>query len=283
MAFTNAATIVVAQVFELLDPNGVIVASLGSGTGGGFPFGGAFSQLAMFHNDPNTTDSSLAWTQSGATGTEIVRLEGPSSAGGGLQGRPQLSLYRQNPGIPFTGVVLNSGRPDGALQPTSYIQMDQGDAGAGSMIFTSDTQGTVQANTGARGLMYGESQFHIAAAATVALTLAVQVVCTQVLPNVPIAGAFMDASWEVYLNQTVVGTAGAFFYLLMDGVQIPVTSSPVQVWDDAIQLKSSGARAVAIPVGVGNHTIQLVCSKGAAGGAAAWQISNTALDIILHR
>lgn len=222
MAFTGAATVVVAQVFELLDPNGVIAATLATGTA---PFGtGAPTDgLTLFHRDAATTDSELGWTHPGIAGNESAFLQGPVSAGGAADNRPVLLLQRE-PATPATKFFLYTGRPDGTFG-TLQTGIDGSDdnAGNGTVNVTAKTLNLqndsmpVQSRTFvSRGNLFGVRFFDALLAGVVNTNAAVQTVLTINLPASPIV-VQVDVSFYMTVTINVAGSV-VTAQVFVDGV-----------------------------------------------------------------
>lgn len=257
MAFTGAATVVVANIFQLVDINGNIVGSLGNGPGGvALPGNGPFSTLAMKHLDPVTSDSSLSWTQNGATGTEAVRLEGPVSAAGAEDNRPQITLYRSAQGPnPTTGLTISSGRPDGAntnplgpyiaMQNDTTVPLETFEIG-GNNITVHDS------NFASRGQLYGLTQ-QSASPASVLLTNVAQTLCTVVVANCPTPGAWLDIFWSVYFEISAVGANYSQYDCLVNGVLQP--KRILHLNSVALGVVLSQRMFVAAPINIGAFNV----------------------------
>ena len=133
------------------------------------------------------------------------------------------------------------------------------------------------------GVVYGVNMYHAVAASTVAVTQAYQVAATVNLPSCP-AGSLVDISGLIYMNQTATGTSGIFVVARLNGIAGTILT-PTLVIHDVIDLNSWSLRALqwwSLPVGAG-FTIDLCIAKSAAGGTASWQVTNTAIDVVLYR
>lgn len=265
MAFQNAATIVVAQIFELVDPNGVIVANLINGNGGGFVSGGPFTMLEMLHNDPTTTDSSLAWTQNGATGTEIVRLEGPVGVGGSEDFRPQIDLYRSNGAPqPAVGINITSGRPDGATAALGAPQIIMESSGnvIADRFDVFGPQGQILSSGGSqRGTWFGVSLHQAVVNAPVGVPIAGTILASFNIPAAPLGGT-VDIDFTAMFNLVADGST-IFAFCDYDGVaQNPNTKfqTGLAATTAASSCTLHGAVQVAVAAGAAVHTIRLIAN-----------------------
>lgn len=277
----DLAVVVQAYQFDLLDPNGVIVASLGAGVGGGFAQGGAFSSLAMYHNDPNTTDSSLAWTQNGSSGFETVRLQGPVVAGHSVNNRPEIDLYRQPSGI--TAVLIQSGQDDN-LNVGAFVQLAYNPAvTSGSLLIGADQVQLTATQSGLnRGLVYGQAMFSAqSAVASVLLTTVSQIILTINLPNVPLAGvASVDVSATCMIACLIAGDA-ADAWIALDGVRV---STFMQYSSPAVGGQVTMHTRTIVALGVGTHTLTLVASVQTVNNGYRLFIGGySELDAVLYR
>lgn len=170
----DLAVVVQAYQFDLLDPLGLIVASLATGTdAAGFPLQAKYAGLEMKHNDSLVADSSLRWTdaQNVANGNEYVQLLGPRNAGAGVDG-PRLVLYRQA-AFPSVRASLLSGNPGGvgATNAEVFAFSALGNYSCGMQVSTTDLLSVSSANglglysdravrflTGAGGVLGGTIQ-----------------------------------------------------------------------------------------------------------------------------
>lgn len=106
MAFSGAASNVVAKLFRLVNSAGVVIAELGTRVSA--VFGGPASAFSMYHLDPASSDSALSWTQN--TTRNETDLIGP----GPLNGLPpSVALTYSHIGIAPMGARLFGGNGTG--------------------------------------------------------------------------------------------------------------------------------------------------------------------------
>ena len=224
MAFKNAATVVIAQIFQIIDPNGVIVAQLGNTTGPNASF------LQFFHHDAPLVDSQFAWTTSGDPAQ--LYLFGPNAEDG--------ATGRQLPSIQMT---------DNSAGTIRRIEIN-----ASQLFVRSDAPAFVERGDGAsRGLLYGVSFHQTTLAADTNFTLAGTTALTVNLPNAPVAGGFMVISFGGRIN--IVGATQPTLDLLIDG-----SGAFVPSWDSGNLPVGEVAACVAgfaYNATVGTHTVQI--------------------------
>lgn len=162
MAFTGAARIVVAQTFILVDPNGVIVATLTNQPPGQYVNIGG-DALLIQHNDPAVTDSFLFWTQLGNTngvGNEEIVLSGPEAIGDAgvppalvlsrfnatkiaqIQGATNFNVITQKvtTGVAGPALSLNATSGNISLDAPAGISLDALAGGVGAVLHLDTTK-----------------------------------------------------------------------------------------------------------------------------------------------
>lgn len=277
MAFTGAATVVVAQTFEIVDPTGVIVAIFGQSTLGS-------NSLLFKHNDVLTTDSFLFWsdpTTLGAGQEEIV-LSGPETVGA-TGAPPQIALAKLTAGKRIRASSTN--QLDLATETVAAVanQSLLLDGVANSMylgeltsfngvlsIVTGDiqlsTDSTVELFSAAgvtRGKVYGVTFHQASWAGAVNVTVAPVVLATINLPNAPVAGATAVISFSVSCALLLDGTSISVYCDVDTVVQNPVTEFQPGIAVTTAACKAQLAGTVQVSVGTGTHTVRLLANVSA--------------------
>lgn len=293
MAFTGAATTVVAQTFILQDPNGVVAAIFSTGNGTHGPFTSTFSALDMFHRDVATTDSSLTWTDGNAPlGNESVTLTGPVDAGGGTY-RPYFSVFRSSPGLGVTTRArMEAGAPSGiqVFEADAFIDVSASGVAGGTFIRLHSPGGfhvdndqlpidyRASATNDTRGSIYGATFDSAALGASPNLLIAPQFLIT-VNELVYPGGGYLDISWTIDLQCLIAGTL-ALCDIFVNGV----VASPVITCNDGIlNARHTYSSRVLYPVAVGvapQVQVRAYCSANNGYQAIATQ---TTLQVVNYR
>lgn len=289
MAFQNAATIVVAQVFQLIDPSGVIVANLTTGNDPtAFPLQALYAGLEMLHNDPNTSDSSLRWTTAGgvANGNEYVQLLGPVNSGGGPEG-PRVYLQR-NSALPSVQAKIASGNTPGVAATLNEVAAFNSGANystrmqtnvdalslstAVGMTIASDRVGVVTSGTSTntpRGGLFGLTTYYTVLGVNTAVGIGgiPANIITIVVNGQPIAGGVL----LVWATCSITGVNVTTWSLTVNGAVQTATFNTVTA-------NEPGAALWIVPLAVvGAFNVSLRALAGAANNA---QALNTTLGIL---
>lgn len=302
MAFTGAATTVIAQTFILQDPNGVVVAILGANTQEANNL-----SLLLKHNDVLTTDSYLYWTDPTrfGAGIEEVILAGPKLVTSpGVA--PSLILARSSPGpelIQLQGAeqINLVTQTDAGAVAGPFLLMDAGNAAnpyiamglaVGGLTVDMDqvsqqisisTDGNVELFNDAgiyRGRFYGVTRHEASlSGANVPSTVAAGILLTIVLPNCTVAGAWADISFTAAWLCQVAPANSLNLQIRVNGALV----TPLAYTQNNANTVAGTAtlrKTFAMPIGV--NTIDLV----EYGGAATYAIlgsDQTSLTVVLHR
>ena len=257
MAFSSAATIIYAYTFNLVDPNGIIIAALGTNTQE------ANNQsLLLLHNDSLTTDSYLYWSSPArfGAGHEEVVLQGPKLVGSPGVG-PGLVLSKTTGNVELAQIqgaqqanIITATDAGNVAGPSLLLDALAGTvalSGKGGIVNVQTTNATIaiattngviptaeidllsngdiqsfhntfpvaDINGVSRGTIYGVS-FHQAnlAANTVVGGAAWVTILTINLPNAPVLGAEIDVSYHASADVLILNGADFQFRALIDGV-----------------------------------------------------------------
>lgn len=292
MAFTGAATTVVAQTFILQDPNGIIVANFASGGGFG---GGTAPALNFLHHDVLTSDSQLWWSQvtgagGGSPGVENLVISGPRvKAVSGFDeflwfGVDTAAVERKFVGVGDANQIFLEATNNADVSRTALEMYGNGelfDVFGRTTQITCDTFPLRDFGTQtSRGLVYGESRHEASlSGANVPSTVAAGILLTIVLPNCPVASAWADISFTAAWLCQVAPANSLNLQIRVNGVLV----TPLAYTQNNANTVAGTAtlrKTFAMPVGI--NTIDLV----EYGGAATYAIlgsDQTSLTVILHR
>lgn len=278
MAFTGAATVVVAQTFILYDPNGVISAQLTTGVA---PYN--FDAFTFYHRDAATSDSRLDWSHGGG-GNEHLALRGPADAGV-PDGGPTLDLS-VDAGFGNTTARLTSGTHEGIPFDSASISLQRAAAVASDFISIA-THGPVVLQTPdliskPRGNILGVS-FHTAAvAASFNANIAPVNAITIAIPEAPAAGCTLSIHWTVDVISQLAAPGVVFADILVNGVaQNPIiVRSGLQA--AGIRDTISGTCLAAAPVTGAAYNVSLRTYGTVNGGFQITQV-DTILNITYYR
>jgi hypothetical protein len=220
VAFQNAATIVVAQIFQLIDPSGVIVGNF-QATGG--PVAGP--TLSFLHNDSLTTDSFLFWSEQGqggfGTGSEELYLSGPEGVGQ-VGVPPALVLGRDAAGVKNAGL---QGFTEGFLigsnaagTATSEIDIHGSTSSIDIFANVSALRDATAAGT-SRGNLYGLRTYQGTLGVVTAIAAFPQTMVTVVVSSQPVSGG------ALIIHGYIRCTATVGWSCVIDGVTHPVIAS----------------------------------------------------------
>lgn len=283
MAFTGAATTVIAQTFILQDPNGVIVAQLGA-SDASLALNG--DSLQMKHNDVLTSDSSLTWTQpaSFGAGLEAVWLQGPEVAGGvGIGAFLQLSvgLNAAAPKRIFMsqGNVMDLSVVD-PVTNADTVQLHLTDVGH---VFNTraDVETVADVANVTRGNRYGFSFHKGTTAGNIVLTTAAQTCNTIAMPIAPVAGAIISLAWSVRFQVTTLGVAVCIADVTVNGVVVP----ELAILTMAVATDQNVSQVVCnypAPIGI-TYNILLRVRKSAAVGVANSDATSSTISATYYR
>ena len=244
MAFSSAATIIYAYTFNLVDPNGIIIAALGTNTQE------ANNQsLLLLHNDSLTTDSYLYWSSPArfGAGHEEVVLQGPKLVGSPGVG-PGLVLSKTTGNVELAQIqgaqqanIITATDAGNVAGPSLLLDALAGTvalSGKGGIVNVQTTNATIaiattngviptaeidllsngdiqsfhntfpvaDINGVSRGTIYGEAPFSALLAGLVAVGAAPVAILTIITNTFPVAGGWLDISF--YLTYTSTGAAG---------------------------------------------------------------------------
>jgi hypothetical protein len=282
----DLAVVVQAYQFDLLDPQGIIAASLATGTGtfqGGLnlPFDG----LELKHRDAATSDSSLRWTHPGTAGIEMVQLMGAGNAGS-AENRPRSVYGRTNNPAVATFASITAGRPDGAFPggpgpgfgPSLSLQRSA--AGVDTAILATDTavKATLSDQFTDRGTIYGLS-IHRAdnAAGLTNLTVAAQTLATINLPDCPLTSPVWLLGQTLFVSQAAGGPAD--LWIEVDGAR----ATPFGQFFAAVGDQATVVTQVLSAITAGLHTVTLRASVQAVNNSYAFignQYTNLAVFLM---
>lgn len=268
MAFTSAATTVVANTFVLVDPNGIIIANFGANS----QYGSA-SNLNFLHNDPLTRDSFLHWSKVGelAAGSEELRISGPNSAGS-PGGGPQISfsVAAGNNQIIELDTADAAGAFSTGLQLDGFLKQTNTFANLNIMA---------DVNGNARGQAYGESFADAVLAGLTNIPNTGITLITLAAVDFPVAGGWIEVSATIQANVLIINDALTISIVIDGGVVRQGFWIP---GPEVVGTSQVTTIRKAVLVGTGSHTVRLdaaaVTNNAYSATAAA-----TAITAIYHR
>lgn len=269
MAFSSAATVVVANQFNLIDPNGIIIATLGTSAAGA-------NNLNFLHNDPLTSDSFLHWSKVGelAAGVEELRLSGPKTTGV-PGGGPQMAFVGGPAGNQL--IELDTGDTGGGF--STGLQLD----GLNRQLNTfANVEPVSDVNGGVRGNRYGTTfQQAIYGGGAFNSNIAPQNVLTINIPAAPIAGAWLDISWGIDITTLLANFTASDIVINGTGFnpQIFVNGAPI-----GLRLNLGGRMVIPNPAAIGVAlTINARIFSGANNAATVTGAATSFLTVIWNR
>ena len=138
----------------------------------------------------------------------------------------------------------------------------------------------VDSNNNSRGNNYAISHHSQVVPATVGITNVITQVCAVAIPSAPIAGALLDISWQMDLNQTVLGVGFTYGQVYINGVLLFATARAPDLIHQAVW--SCRVTNVPSPIGIAYSISFRIATLNAAGNVVA-QANYTRLDVVYYR